>query len=150
MSYGFVLWNSATNSPNLRITMKKLLVFFAAGCLGALANSLTVWLFGDLGVTKSLGVAISPTLSAGWLYPRLIWGGLWGLLFVLPMLQSKPLLKGSLLSLFPTIVQLFVVFPYQTRYGIAGLELGLLTPLAVLFFNWVWGVVTALTIRLAR
>lgn len=130
--------------------MKKLLVFFAAGCLGALANSITVWLFGDLGITASAGVSISPSLTPGWLYPRVVWGGLWGLLFILPMLQSKPILKGSLLSLFPTIVQLLVVFPYKTRYGIAGLELGLLTPLFVLFFNWVWGVVTALTIRFAR
>jgi len=130
--------------------MKKLMIFFAAGCLGALANSTTVWLFGDMGITHYLGVSISPSFTPSWLYPRLVWGGLWGLLFILPMLQSKPLLKGSVLSLFPTIVQLFVVFPYQTRYGIAGLELGLLTPLAVLFFNWVWGVVAALTIRLAR
>jgi len=58
-----------------------------------------------------------------------------GLLFILPMLQSKPLLKGSVLSLFPTIVQLLMISPYQIRYGIAGLELGLLTPLSVLFFN---------------
>ena len=130
--------------------MKKLLLFFAAGCVGALANSLTVWFFGDMGITSSMGVSISPSLSPSWLYPRIVWGGLWGLLFILPMLQSKPLLKGTLLSLFPTIVQLFVVFPYKTRYGIAGLELGLLTPVAVLFFNWVWGVVTALTIKLAR
>lgn len=130
--------------------MKKLLVFFAAGCLGALANSITVWLFGDLGITASAGVSISPSLTASWLYPRIVWGGLWGLLFVLPMLQSKPILKGSLLSLFPTVVQLLVVFPYKTRYGIAGLELGILTPVFVLFFNWVWGVVTALTIRFAR
>ncbi|MEZ5524545.1 MAG: hypothetical protein R3E62_06195 [Pseudomonadales bacterium] len=130
--------------------MKKLMIFFAAGTLGALANSLTVWLFGDLGISASLGVAISPSLTPAWLYPRLVWGGLWGLLFILPMLQSRPLLKGTLLSLFPTLVQLFVVFPYKTRYGIAGLELGLLTPLLVLFFNWVWGVVTALAIRFAR
>jgi hypothetical protein len=130
--------------------MKKLMIFFAAGTLGALANSLTVWLFGDLGISASLGVAISPSLTPAWLYPRLVWGGLWGLLFILPMLQSRPLLKGTLLSLFPTLVQLFVVFPYKTRYGIAGLELGLLTPLLVLLFNWVWGVVTALAIRFAR
>jgi len=130
--------------------MKKLLVFFAAGCLGALANSLTVWFFGDTGISSSLGVSIAPSLTPEWLYPRLVWGGLWGLLFTLPMLQSKLLQKGTLLSLFPTIVQLFVIFPYKTKHGIAGLELGLLTPLFVLFFNWVWGVVTALTIKLAR
>jgi hypothetical protein len=32
----------------------------------------------------------------------------------------------------------------------AGLELGLYTPVFVLFFNWVWGVFTALTIKLQK
>jgi hypothetical protein len=55
--------------------MKRVLIFFAAGCLGAFANSVVVWLFGDLGITKSLGVSISPSLTASWLYPRIVWGG---------------------------------------------------------------------------
>ena len=130
--------------------MNKLLVFFAAGCLGALANSITVWQFGSFGVTSSFGVSIAPSLTPGWLYPRIVWGGIWGLLFILPMLQSKLLLKGTVLSLFPTAVQLFVVFPLKADKGMAGFELGLYTPLFVLFFNWVWGVVTALTIKFAR
>jgi len=130
--------------------MKKLLIFFAAGCLGALANSLAVWAFGYYGVTSSLGVAIAPTLSPGWLYPRIVWGGLWGLLFVLPMLPSRLLLKGAILSLFPTAVQLFVVFPFVAHKGMGGLDLGLLTPLFVLFFNWIWGVVTESAIKFAK
>jgi len=130
--------------------MKKPLFYFAAGCLGALANSLVVWQFGAQGLTSSLGVSIAPYLSPGWLYPRIVWGGLWGLLFLLPMLQSKVLLRGTILSLFPTAVQLFFVFPYMADKGLAGLDLGLWTPLFVFFFNWVWGVVTALTIKYAR
>jgi len=130
--------------------MRILLVVFSAGALGALANSLTVWLFGHFGITAAIGVAIAPELSAHWLYPRIVWGGLWGLLFILPMLQSKMLVKGATLSLFPTAIQLFVVFPLMAHKGMAGLELGLLTPLCVLFFNWVWGVVTALAIRFAK
>ncbi|WDN89623.1 hypothetical protein BuS5_02591 [Desulfosarcina sp. BuS5] len=62
--------------------MKKILIFFAAGCLGALVNSIAVWLFGDLGITSSFGVSISSSLTPGWLYPRIVWGGLWGLLFL--------------------------------------------------------------------
>ena len=130
--------------------MKKLLIFFSAGCLGALANSITVWLFGNIGITSSFGVSIAPALTPGWLYPRIVWGGIWGLLFILPMLQSKLLLKGAVLSLFPTAVQLFVLFPLKAHKGMAGIDLGLLTPLFVLFFNWVWGVVTALTIKFSK
>jgi len=130
--------------------MKKLSVYFAAGCLGAVANSIAVWLFGDLGITSSLGVSIAPSISPNWLYPRIVWGGIWGVLFVLPMLKSKLFLKGAILSLLPTAVQLFVVFPLKAHKGIAGLDLGLLTPLFVLFFNWVWGFVTALSIKAAK
>ena len=130
--------------------MKKILVFFAAGCLGAMANSIAVWLFGEFGISRSLGVSLSPALTPNWLYPRIVWGGIWGLLFVLPILKSRLLLKGTFLSLFPTAVQLFVVFPYQAGKGVGGLELGLLMPALVLFFNWVWGVVTAATIKLAK
>ncbi|GAB4337465.1 MAG: hypothetical protein Kow0089_08720 [Desulfobulbaceae bacterium] len=130
--------------------MKKLLIFFAAGCVGALANSIGLWLLGDFGVTQTLGIAIAPKLTPTWLYPRIVWGGIWGFTFILPFLESRLLLKGSILSLLPTLVQLFVVFPFKAHKGPAGLELGLLTPLLVLFLNWIWGAVTAMTIRTAR
>jgi len=130
--------------------MKKLLIYFAAGCLGALANSLAVWLSGEFSITQAAGVAIAPALNPAWLYPRIVWGGLWGFLFLLPLKNARLLLKGSILSLFPTAVQLFIVFPYKAHKGMAGLELGLLTPVFVLVFNWVWGVVTAAAIRYAR
>ena len=71
------------------------------------------------------------------------------MLFIFPMLNSRLFAKGSVLSLIPTAVQLFVVFPLAHK-GIAGLKLGLYTPACVLFFNWVWGMVTAVTIKLAR
>lgn len=130
--------------------MKKILVCFSAGCLGALANSLTVWFFGDMGISKQLGVAIAPHLSAGWLYPRIVWGGIWGLLFIFPLLRSKPVLQGSVLSLAPSAIQLFYVFPMLAHKGVGGLELGLFTPVLVIVFNWVWGVVTAITIKIAK
>lgn len=130
--------------------MNKLLLFFAAGCVGGLINSLTVWQFGSLGITQQFGVSIAPGLSPAWLYPRIVWGGLWALLFILPFLQSRLFLKASILSVFPTLVQLFIIFPYKTHKGFAGLELGLLTPVFVFFFNWVWGMATAITLKLAR
>lgn len=130
--------------------MKRVLICFAAGCLGALANSVIVWFFGDIGITRHFGVAIAPGLSASWLYPRIVWGGIWGLLFLLPLLRSKPLVQGLVLSLIPTAVQLLYFFPVQAHKGLGGIELGLLTPLLVVIFNFVWGVVTAVTIKLAK
>jgi hypothetical protein len=130
--------------------MNKAFIFFTAGCIGGLANSLVVWQFGQLGINASFGVAITPNLSPAWLYPRIVWGGLWGLLFLLPLWSSRLFLKASLLSLLPSLVQLFIVFPLKANKGVAGLELGLYTPVLVLFFNWVWGIASAISIKISR
>ncbi len=42
--------------------MNKLYIFFTAGCLGALANSLAVWLCGYFDITGIMGVSIAPAL----------------------------------------------------------------------------------------
>lgn len=130
--------------------MNKAFIFFTAGCIGGLANSLVVWQFGQLGINASFGVAIAPNLSPAWLYPRIVWGGLWGLLFLLPLWSSRLFLKASLLSLLPSLVQLFIVFPLKANKGVAGLELGLYTPVLVLFFNWVWGIASAISIKISH
>lgn len=130
--------------------MKKLLICFAAGCVGALANSLTVWTFGTHGIPGRFGVMIAPSLTPQWLYPRIVWGGLWGLLFALNWLNAKPLTKGAFLSLFPTAFQLLVVYPFLAHKGYFGMKLGLYTPAFVIFYNLVWGIVTSLTIKMAK
>lgn len=122
---------------------------FAAGVLGALLNSLAVWGFGELGITQALGVKIAPKLSAAFLYPRLVWGGIWGMLFLLPLWQRRIWSRGFIYSLGPTLVQLFVVFPIKANKGAMGLELGLLTPLLVVVFNAIWGWTAAIWLRWA-
>lgn len=118
---------------------RSLSLFFAAGVIGALANSLVVWGAAELGLPQALGVSLAPAVSPAWLYPRLVWGGLWGLLFVLPIaLGVVP--RGLLLSLAPSLFQLLVVFPAWSGRGLGGLELGALTPVFVLLYNAVWGV----------
>lgn len=129
---------------------RTLSLVFAAGCVGALANSLVVWLFGDLGINGALGVSIAPKLTPAWLYPRIVWGGIWGLLFLLPILRNSILVRGFVYSLGPTLVMLFVVFPLKAKKGMLGLDLGSLTPVMVLFFNAVWGVSAALWLRLNK
>ena len=128
---------------------RSLSLAFSAGALGGLANSLAVWAFGALGITQAVGVAIAPALTAAWLYPRIVWGGLWGLLLVLP-LSFDWFRRGLVLSLAPSAVQLFVVFPLVAGKGTLGLELGPATPVLVLVFNAVWGVVASFWYRLGR
>jgi hypothetical protein len=125
---------------------KKINIVFSAGCFGALVNSIALWAVGAYGVTAAIDVNIAPRLSPSWLYPRIVWGGIWGLLFLLPLLRNRLLSRGLILSLGPTLIQLIVVFPNAGK-GMMGLKLGLLTPLVVVALNAVWGISTALWLR---
>jgi len=132
------------------LSVKEVSLTFAAGVLGGLANSLAVWLLGAVGLTGLLGVALAPQLTPAWLYPRLVWGGLWGWLFLLPRPKLTYPSRGIIFSLGPSLVQIFVVFPLKAHKGVGGMELGTLTPLLVLFFNAVWGLVTAVWLKWSR
>ena len=130
--------------------LRRASIFFAAGAVGGLANGLCVWFLGSAGVTAALGVSISPALTPAMLYHRVVWGGIWGLAFLLPLAVSSALLRGALYSLGPTFVQLFIVFPERAHKGMMGLELGTLTPLFVLLFNAVWGITAMLWLVAAK
>jgi hypothetical protein len=127
---------------------RNLTLAFGAGCMGGLVNSLALWLFGRAGIPAELGVKLAPALTPAWLYPRLVWGGLWGFLFILPIFRNQPFAQGLFFSLWPSVVQLFIVFPYQANKGMLGLDLGTLTPVFVLFFNAAWGLTAAFWLRM--
>jgi hypothetical protein len=103
---------------------------FAAGAVGAVVNSLAVQLAGRL----QPGAA--PAFSPEWLYPRLVWGGLFGLLLLLPFLPGRPLLRGLVVSLAPTLARLTVLSP-------AGSSPNGRTVLLTVLFNAVWGIAAA-------
>ena len=117
-----------------------------AGAVGGLANGLALWLLGALAVTTALGFRMTPMLSPMFLLNRAFWGGLWGLVFLLPLLPGRPYLKGLVLSLLPSLVMLVVVFPFRFNAGMFGLGLGSSAPLFVLVLNAVWGLATAWTL----
>ena len=121
------------------LTMRNLSLIFVAGCWGALLNTLAIWLFGLLGIAQALGVQIAPSLTPAFLYPRLVWGGLWGFLFLVPLGRWSFPARGLFFSLGPTLVQLFIVFPFMTHKGALGLQLGYLTPVLVVVYNAIWG-----------
>ena len=130
--------------------MRNALVVFGAGCLGGLAMCVVMWLFSQSGINHSLGVRLSGSVAPQWMYPRIVWGGLWGLLFLLPIFAGNLMARSFVICLFPTLIQLFVFYPYYEGKGVAGLSLGMLTPFLVLFFYWVWALATAICLRLAK
>lgn len=130
--------------------LRRLSLAFSAGCLGGLVNSLAAWAAGAFGITAALGVAIAPALTPAWLYPRIVWGGLWGFLFLIPVPRASWPLRGLVMSLGPSAAMLLVVFPAKTAAGPLGLGLGALTPAFVLAFNAVWGLAAAWAYRTTR
>jgi hypothetical protein len=127
----------------MKSLLRNLSLTYAAGSVGGLINTLAVWVFGVFAITGALGVKLAPALTSGFLYPRLVWGGLWGFLFLLPFFRTSPVLRGVVCSVGPTLVQLFIVFPFMAKKGMLGLQLGVLTPLLVVFFNIIWGIAAA-------
>ena len=128
--------------------VSKLSLSFAAGALGGLATALTIWIFGVIGISQAAGVNITPALGPAFVYAPIIWGGIWGWLFLTPLAAGLGLFaRGLLLSLGPSLVHCFVVFPFKLDAGMLGLAVGTLTPLFVLVFNAVWGLVCAATLQ---
>lgn len=107
--------------------MRRVLLCYAAGSAGAFANTL----LGHLLFQAQIPFG-PPSL-----YRRLVWGGLWGLLFVLPPVQRMPRVKaGLLVSLAPSAA--------------AVLYFGAANPLAALALNAVWGLCAAALTRDSR
>jgi hypothetical protein len=143
----FVKTNPYIREKTMRNFVRKLSLYFSAGALGGLTNSAAIWLAGMTGFTAYCQVKIAPAWTLPWLYPRIVWGGIWGLIFLLPIAKSRVFTRGVLLSLGPTLVQLFWVFPFKAHVGYLGFELGYLTPFLVFLFNAIWGITAALWIR---
>jgi hypothetical protein len=122
--------------------IRTLSLCFASGAVGGLARAFALWVLAQLGVLSALGVGLGAPLSAGALYPRVVWGGLFGAVFLLPV-KGGTARRGLLLSLVPALFELFVVLPYWQGRGMLGVELGALTPVVVLAANAVWGLATS-------
>lgn len=122
--------------------IRKISSAYVGGALGALVDSINIWVLGKIGFTALIGVGLRPEFRLPWLYQRLVWGGIWGLILVIPFLARRIVLRGMLMSLAPTAMVFFVVFPGMGK-GSYGLGFGTLTPVLVLLLNFVWGIVAS-------
>jgi hypothetical protein len=128
--------------------LRKVSAAYVGGVIGALVDSFNIWFLGKSGVTALLGIGLRPEWTASWLYPRLVWGGIWGLLLLFPVLRARAVLRGMLFSLAPSAMVLLAVFPGMGK-GPFGLGFGILTPLLVVLLNFGWGIVASLWYRQA-
>lgn len=126
---------------------KSLSLAFSAGCLGGLLCSLALWISGSTDLTGHFNVRMAPSLTTAWLYPRIIWGGTWGFLFLLPFMKRSYLFRGILYSFVPSFVQLLILLPFFENQGFLGTKLGELTPIFIMIFNLIWGITTGLWLQ---
>lgn len=133
----------------MRLSLKNISLAFAAGSLGGLLQGLTAWLCGALGLNALLGSQMTLPLTPFWVYHHVVWGGLWALLFLLPLKKISYMSLGIIYSLPQTLVALFILMP-RVGEGFLGLRLGYATPLLIFFFGLVWGVTTGIWLKWSR
>ena len=109
---------------------------FSAGALGAVATVIFLVIIGALSIIPA------PEVTKPWLYSMLVWGGLWGFLFLIPW-KASWWLRGLVFSLGPTAGVWFVIYPFVANMGVLGLGGGIVAPFVPLVANGIWGIVTA-------
>ncbi|HKL25140.1 MAG TPA: hypothetical protein VJ910_02805 [Desulfuromonadales bacterium] len=133
-------------------TLALMCVCFCAGLIGGLGSAASAWLFDSWGIPDLLNVRMAQAFNKTWLYPQLIWGGLWGLVYFLTVggrnSRRHWVRKALWVSLLPSVFQLFVVYPYWAHQGLLGLHLGEFTALFTVFHNLVWGLTMGIFSRL--
>jgi len=127
----------------MRHSLKKLGLTFAGGCLGGITSTALNIAFGLINFPSSVGIAYAQDANIADLYAGVILGGVWGCIFLIPILNSAWILKGVVLSLIPTLTQLLVILPMKGSGALFNIDFGTLTPVYILFLNLVWGLVTA-------
>jgi len=126
--------------------IRKISVAFAGGALGGFIDSFNIWFMGKIGISDLLGLSMKPEFTAPWLYQRMVWGGIWMLLLLLPLLRDKVLLRGCVFSLLPSALMLFLVLPGMDK-GMLGLGFGAITPIVVIALNFIYGMAASLWYR---
>lgn len=122
--------------------IRKISGAFTGGAIGGLVDSVNITIMGMIGISDFLGVSMKPAFTAPWLYKRMVWGGIWMLLLLLPLWKKQTVLRGCIFSLAPSAMMLFMVLPGMGK-GLLGLGFGMLTPLVVIGLNFIYGIVAA-------
>lgn len=113
---------------------------FAAGALAGFVTTILIWIASQSGAFVVLGIPLVFELTPARIYQRVVWGGMWGLLFLLPMFLSWPgWRRGLVLGLAPAAATLLLFNPLKDGIGLFGLGFGPIWPVVVILFSMVWG-----------
>ncbi len=113
---------------------------FSAGAVAGFIQTLVIWICGQAGVFNLLQLPLDFPFQPAWFYQRVTWGGMWGLLFLIPLLrQARHFHRGLLFGLLPALATLVWFLPFKGEHGFFGLNLGIMMPVVVVVFGLIWG-----------
>ena len=112
-----------------------------AGVIASLLTSLIFLAFDLSGVFTGLGILLSaPPDFLPWLGIRLMYGGFFALLLLVPILTNWRLWqRGLLFGLIPALYLFLWKWPFVQNVGFFGMKLGISVPITGLFFSLLWG-----------
>jgi len=109
---------------------------FTSGVLGAAANRITLFILGVIQVIPA------PAVTKPWIYSALVWGGLWGFLFLIPW-KANWWARGIVFGLGPSLGVWLVVFPLVANVGLFGVQRGVMGLVVPFVANSVWGLLAS-------
>ena len=112
-----------------------------AGGISALLTSVLIWICTLTGLFAILAIPVAaPPDSGSWFAWRTLWGAVFGVFFLIPLLvEVRESVRGLLVSIVPIAKLLLWDYP-QGPEGWFGLNLGPLLPIAAVVLWLIWGV----------
>lgn len=111
-----------------------------AGALAALVTSVVIWILSGIGIFIVLGVPIGmPANPLPWFVERVVYGLVFGLLFLVPLWQSAPQWQRGLLAAAVPLADLFLRRYPMEELGWFGLNAGASLPIAAIVIWLLWG-----------
>lgn len=87
---------------------KRLSFAFASGCFGVLIFYAAFRAGMEAGLIKAPPPAMKYLSSKAFFYRQMVWGGIWGFAFMIPILTGRWWLRGLIVGLAATAVAIFV------------------------------------------
>lgn len=117
---------------------------FSAGSVGALAKSGMIWLCAQFAATAAFASQLAHAQYPAGIYARIVWGGLAACVFLLPLIRKNWFARGLIWGAIVAILQI-VALPLLTHGSV---HFALIPILSVLVLGCVWGLATAIALRL--
>lgn len=127
--------------------LRNILSAFGAGAAGGISNVVFLVVAAAVGLPALFGLTLPNFGTAAFLYKQMVWGGLWALVFLLPVVPRNWVTRAIIVALASASLTFFVFFPMGTTDGkgpgIAGLNIGTLMPVYVIFADLAYAFVAS-------